>query len=203
MENYSGIKFKILQKSHSFPFNNIELKKLAQNAHIHSLLGLTPIHAQGAAGNHSIRDNGDELIISKSCCVPSKIFSSDDFVKIHSYSPQKNQFSYSGINVPSSEASLHFEIYKKYKKINAIFHGHCELFNEFIEEFPMPITNTEHPYGSLELAESCINTIEKSGQFFIYLKNHGYVSAGESIEDASKKVLTHFKNILEKLTRFV
>lgn len=113
---------------------------------------------------------------------------------------------------PSSEVSMHLEIYKKRSDVNAIVHTHSayatgfafsdkklkrlEGFGEIKNPY-LPTIEYEKP-GSAELAKSAGENIKDTD--VLILKNHGVICVGDSLKEA--KLLAVFVEETAK-TQFI
>ena len=113
---------------------------------------------------------------------------------------------------PSSEVSMHLEIYKKRLDVNAIVHTHSayatgfafsdkklkrlEGFGEIKNPY-LPTIEYEKP-GSAELAKSAGENIKDTD--VLILKNHGVICVGDSLKEA--KLLAVFVEETAK-TQFI
>ncbi|MDK9708019.1 MAG: class II aldolase/adducin family protein [Desulforhopalus sp.] len=198
MERYKGVKFNYKQVAKSFTTAQEPLLQLNRWAYLFSQLGLTPVHSEGAYGNHSYRTGSSSFIITKSGMVPTEDVDEDSFAHIIAFENSANCFLFEGPSIPSSETLLHGLIYTSSPYITAILHGHCSLFLKYATALDLPITRTFHPYGTRELAESALDIINTSTRFFI-LRDHGFVALGESMEEAGNLTL----DILTKLLQLI
>jgi len=72
------------------------------------------------------------------------------------------------------------------------------LLNNYGGELRIPVTPSEHPYGTVELAQSAVGMVEQSADFFI-LKNHGFVAVGVDVDATAAKVLDQYRNLITLL----
>jgi L-ribulose-5-phosphate 4-epimerase len=196
MEKYQGVKFNCRRISDSFTAAREPLLHLNRWAYIFSQLGLTPMHAEGAYGNHSCRTGKSSFFITKSGMVPTENLDENNFAHIIGFNESSNDLLFEGPSTPSSETVLHGLIYSSNPHIQAILHGHCSLFLKHAVALDLPITKTFYPYGTRELAESALDIISTSTRFFI-LRDHGFVSLGENIEEAGNVALDILANLIQ------
>lgn len=87
---------------------------------------------------------------------------------------------------PSSEFFLHVAMYAR-SGVKAVVHGHSLPMLDASRKglLPFPVTKKEAPYGSMELVEQASKILSEmtEGNIF-FLKNHGFVSFGESVKEA-------------------
>lgn len=196
METYTGIKFASTFIGTDFTADR-RLDSLNRWVYILGELGLAPVHSQGAYGNHSYRDGDEAFVITRTGMVPSRDLVESDYCRV-CYNQEKKRFDVEGKHQPSSECFLHHHIYSNDLQVNTIMHGHSSLLIEYAEELGIPQTPDEHPYGTIELAESALTIMRRGGGFFI-MKNHGFVAAGPSIDSTAGVVLHHFMKLLDHL----
>ena len=104
---------------------------------------------------------------------------------------------YEGNLKPSSESSIHAEIYKVYKDINAVVHNHSvnasiiaatgQKVRPYIADMAMilgpDVRSVEHAMpGSDQLRDGVIKALD--GRYAVILKNHGALCVGRDMEEA-------------------
>lgn len=104
---------------------------------------------------------------------------------------------YEGKLKPSSESSIHAEIYKVYKDINAVVHNHSvnasiiaatgQKVRPYIADMAMilgpDVRSVEHAMpGSDKLRDGVIKALD--GRYAAILKNHGALCVGRDMEEA-------------------
>ena len=104
---------------------------------------------------------------------------------------------YEGKLKPSSESSIHAEIYKVYKDINAVVHNHSvnasiiaatgQRVRPYIADMAMilgpDVRSVEHAMpGSDKLRDGVIKALD--GRYAAILKNHGALCVGRDMEEA-------------------
>ena len=129
MEQYEGIKFNTRRTAETFTYDN-RLKELHAWVHILGELGLAPVHAEGAYGNHSYRCSQAAFIITRTGMKPVQVMRAEDYCMI-SYAEDIDEFLVKGKHDPSSESFLHYAIYDRFPQVQAIMHGHSSLMNKF------------------------------------------------------------------------
>ena len=148
-----------------------------------------PSYKGGSHGNLSFRKYKNEVPFIITCAktsldkITNKNFATViacDFnkLKIYGHTRKRKQ--------PSSESMLHFAIYQNRPDVNAIFHGHYEIPDEHIEKLGIPVVR-EIDYGTIELVDEVLKKLENHK--IIKLEGHGFLSLGESIEEAGKLIL--------------
>lgn len=197
METYQGVKFTYHQISQSCPDHPL-LERLNYWVFLFSQLGLAPVHSTGAYGNQSIRAKNDSFIITKSAMSPEQELNKNNYTLVEGYTPDNGVFLTRGAYPPSSECFLHHYIYQGNDQIQAILHGHCDLFSHYAHKLGIAVTNKFYDYGTRELAESARSTMNEGHRFF-FLKDHGFVALGSSLDDAGKLTLTHYMKLISSL----
>lgn len=148
--------------------------------------GLTPEIQGNYTGNLSFRSE-EGFIITASGLKSKENLSNDCFVYVKSYDEQSNTVYVEGKRQPSSEAVMHFLIYKAHEEVNAIFHGHNEAIIRNAENLKLPVTEKEHEAGSIELANEVLRALGDKN--LIVIKNHGFISLGKTMKEAGKQAL--------------
>lgn len=194
MEKYQGVKFQYRQTRTSFSYDR-RLAHLNRWASLFSQLGLAPVHADGAYGNHSYRTGDTSFIITKSAMTPKETLQADDFTHVVGLDKNSGVFLTEGPFAPSSETYLHYLLYQSLPQINAILHGHCALLNSHAKALNIPVTQQFYAYGTPELAQSALDIVDHTTSFFI-LKDHGFVALGHNIDTAGKLTLDYFYNLI-------
>ncbi len=198
MEKYQGVKFNHKRVQDSFTDIDERLRILNQWAYLFAQLGLTPVHNEGAYGNQSCRTGQSSFFITKSAMIPTEKIIFANFCHIVAFDEASNTFFSEGISTPSSESFLHHLLYQSQPHIQAILHGHSNLFLEYAGALNILSTQTFYPYGTRELAESAMEIINITSRFII-LKDHGFIALGESIEEAGKTTLQYFSELIHLL----
>jgi len=194
MERYQGIKFHCIRSGSNFTYDE-RLDLLNRWAWIFSQLNLAPEHLEGAYGNFSYRNQGASFIITKSRMIPSRKLKSENYSLIEDFDAKTNTFMISGASEPSSESFLHDCIYRQYANVQAILHGHFELFSTWASALEIPVTPSFYEYGTPALAQSALEIISAANQL-ILLKDHGFVAIGESVASTGCLVLKTFRKML-------
>jgi L-fuculose-phosphate aldolase len=156
--------------------------------------GLTPEIEGNYTGNLSFRSK-EGFVITGSGLKSKENLSNDCFVYVKSYDEQSNTVYIEGSRQPSSEAVMHFLIYKTRKEINAIFHGHNDAIIMNAEKLGFPVTEREYEPGTMELAKEVLKVLGDKN--LIVLKNHGFVSLGRTMKEAGELALATLKRSKE------
>lgn len=200
MEKYQGIKFTTRQLADTFSYDE-RLAELHTWVYVFGELGLAPVHAEGAFGNHSYRCSTTSFIITRTGMNPGREMRVQDYCMV-SYAKKNDEFMVSGKHEPSSESFLHHIIYERFPEVHTIMHGHSSLLKRFAGELNMVETTREHPYGTKELGHSAIAALNEHVPC-IMLKNHGFVATGPDIQTTAQRVLQIYGRLLERLPFFV
>ncbi|MEA1924666.1 MAG: class II aldolase/adducin family protein [Candidatus Altiarchaeota archaeon] len=122
----------------------------------------------------------------------------DDIVFVVDYKKRENKVIVRGGEEPSSEAPMHWLIYHRFPRASAIVHVHDRVVlenTESVKRNRIKITEKEADYGTLKQADEVLNALLYDD--YAVIKNHGSISIGNTIEDATKQVIDVHKKILE------
>jgi len=155
---------------------------------------LTPEFEGNYTGNLSFRSK-EGFVITASGLKSKENLSNDCFVYVKSYDEQSNTVYVEGRRQPSSEAVMHSLIYKTRKEINAVFHGHNDAIIINAEKLGFPVTEREYEPGTIELAKEVLKVLGNKN--LIVLKNHGFVSLGNTMKEAGELALVTVKRSKE------
>jgi L-fuculose-phosphate aldolase len=183
------IRFNITVVSYEIP-TNAKIEELKEWCERFQNNGLTPEIEGNYTGNLSFRTE-DGFIITASGLKDKENLSNDCFVNVKSYDKQSNTVYFEGKRQPSSEAVMHFLIYKTRKEVNAIFHGHNDGIIANSEKLKLPITAKEQESGSRKLANEVLRALGNNN--LVVMKNHGFISLGKTMEEAGKQALATLK----------
>jgi L-fuculose-phosphate aldolase len=183
------IRFNIILISDEIP-SDIRIEELKEWSEIFQKNGLTPELEGYYTGNLSFRSKKG-FIITSSGLKSKENLSNDCFVYVKSYDKQSNTVYVEGKRQPSSEAVMHFLIYKTREEVNAMFHGHNDAIIANAKKLKLPITEKEHQPGSIELANEVLRALGDKN--LIVIKNHGFLSLGKTMKEAGKQALTTLK----------
>ena len=189
-ETYCGIKFRTIFNKKAIP-NDPNIPELVGWCRQFNASGFTPKYDGGSCGNLSFRsDNG--FIVSCSQADFS-VVDENDFVELLQVDLIKKEVLVNGKKEPSAESFMHNEIYKRRKDINAIFHGHSNEFLTFGQKLNLPMTKKEYPGGSIELMKEVAKILDNNN--FILLKNHGFLSLGDSMGTAGNLAVKRYTQL--------
>jgi len=191
-EIYIGTKFKFIKKNGKISESK-KLELLKKWCNIFSEKNFAPPYNGGSSGNLSFRPklNYCNFTITASHTALNNSMDNNDFSEVINCRIEENIVQAIGNKAPSSEALMHYLIYKNRKDVNAIFHGHSSEIMEIAKKKGFPETKLELPYGTIELAKDIVNTLKNYN--FVVIKNHGFISVGKTQEDAGKQVLNFIK----------
>lgn len=152
--------------------------------------GLTPEFEGKHTGNLSFRSR-EGFMITASGLKSKQNLSNDCFVYVKSYDEKSNTVYVEGSRQPSSEAVMHYLIYKTRKEVNAVFHGHNDAIIMNAEKLGFPVTEREHKPGTIALAKETLKVLGDNK--LIVLKSHGFISLGRTMKEAGELALTILK----------
>jgi len=158
-------------------------------------LGLAPYQSGAFAGNMSIR-SGKGIIITTARANLGDL-KAGDFTLIIDADIDNNQITASGLKEPSSESLMHIVLYRARPHIKAQFHGHDDLVLKKAGKLGLPITKTEQPYGTVQLANEVLEALED--HTYVIIRNHGFVSLGRDMEEAGNQAI-RYHNMARQLS---
>ena len=172
-ENYVGVKFEVvyLPKEKVSDPRILELIKTGREL---ARSGFCP----GNSGNLSFR-YALGFVTTRAGSELRSLFP-EDFVLVTDVNVMKGKVYVAGKAEPSSEAIMHFLIYKARPDVNAILHAHALHLKNAVE------TKKAYPYATLEFANSAVEALKDHD--LVVLKDHGFVSVGETIAKAFRKI---------------
>lgn len=182
-EQFSAVKFKTVFTGNIPPADDriAELKHWCRVFHDRDL---ARPHKWGSYGNLSFRDSRGSFIITGSGVRFGEEWVENPFVRIISCDLDSQTVYAEGTRDPSSESLLHYSIYEARPEINAVFHGHSRRILERAKVLGLAQTLSEEPYGSVSLAHSIVEVLDK--EFFIVIRAHGFVSLGLNMRSAGE-----------------
>ena len=190
MDGYMGVKFETIERAPRLPdfclglFSDFEASALRLRKH-----GMTPKNG----GNMSLRLDRGFVITASGCNLG--LIDPDEVIFVEGFSLEEKRVVYAGPRKPSSETFLHALIYRHREAARAVVHAHdpataaCPLVDD-VEETPW-----EEPYGTVELARLAIETFRKDKKIIV-LRNHGYVSTGDSLTEAVDTIMSIHHRLL-------
>jgi ribulose-5-phosphate 4-epimerase/fuculose-1-phosphate aldolase len=187
------IRFNIIFASAEVP-SDAKIDELKEWSERFQRNGLTPEFEGNYTGNLSFRFRGG-LVITASGLKSKQNLSNDCFVFVKNYDEQSNTVYIEGGRQPSSEAVMHFLIYKTREEVNAVLHGHNNAIIMNAEKLGFPVTGREYEPGTIELAKEALKVLGNKN--LIVLKNHGFVSLGRTMKEAGQLALATLKRSKE------
>ena len=155
--------------------------------------GLTPEFQGNFTGNLSFRSK-EGFVITASGLKNKQDLEDICFVYVKAYDEKNNTFFVEGQTKPSSESILHQLIYNASEDVKAIFHGHNHTIITHAEKLGLPVTEKEYESGTVELAKEALKVL---GDFkLIVLRNHGFVSLGNTMKEAGELALATLKQAI-------
>ena len=135
----------------------------------------------GSGGNISVKMQNGILIKSGGSKLSN--MTPEDVVFVTAVEDDKIYFL--GPKKPSSETVMHWKIYEKRRDISAIAHVNAGPLDG-VEIFVTPV---EIAWGTTELGEDTAKLMENRD--VLMLKNHGVVTLGKTLEEATKKIIDY------------
>jgi len=191
LNGYIGIKFEAICMDKKLPAPGEEYKTSFKEN------GLRLLHynmAPANGGNMSTRFEKGFLITASGCnlgCVED-----DEITYVEEFSLENKLVKYRGCCPPSSETFLHGLLYNEKKDIQSVIHAHDEIATSMKLTGILDETGREEPYGTVELAQICLETFKK-GSDVIVLKNHGYVAIGSSLTKTTDTIINMHHHLLQ------
>lgn len=193
-ETYRGVKFRTVFTSRQIPTDE-HLDELRQWCRKFAEIGLAPFQGGFFAGNMSIRSRKGIIITAAGTNLGDS--KTDDFALIIDADIINNQITASGLKEPSSESLMHVVVYRARPHIKAQFHGHDDLMLRKAGELGLPMTKTEQPYGTAQLANEVLEALED--HTFVIIRNHGFVSLGRDMKEAGTLAI-RYHNLARQLS---
>ncbi len=193
LDGYVGVKYRGVCTSHEMPAKCSELYELFRRCG--DRLGehnMTPANG----GNLSTRCDENDMVITASGCNLGFI-EPEEMALVTMCSLETESVTYEGPIAPSSEAMLHWLIYRDFPAAGAVVHAHDELATSSAVAEHLAETPQEEPYGTVALASLAATTFDRGGDIIV-LKNHGYVARGRDLEDATERVVRMHLKLIEK-----
>lgn len=183
---YQGVKFKTIYLANTPP-SDPRVEELAHWCRKFDQLRLAPPYEGGSYGNLSFRlDAGsNEFIITGSMTSLGTTDLQDSFVLVKDVDTKNTTLSVEGTREPSSEAMLHFAIYKAMPQVNAVFHGHSQELMRAASALGIPQTTEFKPYGTMELVESVLEIVHTAP--VTIMTDHGFIATGTSMQEAGQQ----------------
>ena len=180
---YQGTKFKTNLSKRAITSSAI--KEIQYWAALFARNNCAPALPGGYGGNLSCREADTFLITASGANLAD--LEPDQIVKVNKVSQDEQTVWAEGTHLPSSETLLHAAIYRTRPEINAIFHGHYPVFEDNFTKLGIPITSETADYGSRKLVNDVLAILGK--EKFLLLRNHGFISLGETCKEAGENVI--------------
>jgi len=189
---YTGAKFETRIIGEDLP-NDPRIDKLKYWCNIFHKRSLAPPYEGGSYGNLSFRlkDNEDGFIITASQNSLDESTTKNKFVTVPRVDLEKGIVYAIGSRKPSSEAMVHYAIYRARPDVQVVFHGHCDKISRNAEKLNIPITSKEEPYGTIALVKKVLETLDDL--YFLEMKNHGFLALGKSLDETGNLTLEFLK----------
>ncbi len=169
-EGYEGVKFKTLFTAAEFSYRK---EREALEGELAWMNSNNLLH--GIPGNISVRVKGG-LVITPTGKDLAEV-KAEDMVLVTGVNESALMVKAVGRFPPSSEAMMHWLVYKGFPKVSAIVHFHDD---RMLGDKRFVSTAEEHPYGTLELARAALKALKKST--FVVLKGHGGLAIGKDLK---------------------
>lgn len=185
---YVGVKFRTEMLGTDLP-NDSRLDRLKYWCKVFHDKGLAPPYEGGSYGNLSfrLRKGEDGFIITASQSGLGESTTNDRFVTVPRVDLRKGIVYAIGSRKPSSEAMVHYAIYHARPDVQAVFHGHCDKISKNAKKIGIPVTLKEEPYGTIALVDRVLEILDNN--YFLEMKNHGFISLGKSLDEAGNLTL--------------
>ena len=179
------IRFNTVFVSDRIP-HDAKLEKLKKWNKTFQKSGLTPEVQGNYTGNLSFRSK-EGFVITASGLKDKQDLEDVCFIYVKAYDEENNTFFVEGQTKPSSESIMHHLIYKACMDVKAVFHGHNDIIIAHAKELGLPVTEKEYESGTVELAKEVLKVLGDNR--LIVLRNHGFVSLGNTMEEAGELAL--------------
>ncbi len=194
--SYEGVKYKIIIGSETVPADE-RIDELRKWCRIFHDKGLAPYYPGGTHGNMSFRAKPGEntFVITAARTSFGKELPPEAFFTVNRVDLENAIVYVSGAKTkePSSETMLHYAIYCERPDVMAILHGHCKEITQKAEKAGIVTTKYFAEPGTVKVVDSVLEVLDN--HHFIEMKDHGFLSLGESVEDAGKLAM----EMLEKV----
>ena len=183
--SYEGVKYKSFFIDDKIP-DYLRINELRHWCKVFHKNDLAPYYPGGTHGNMSFRIKPDStsFVITSARSSFAKELPADSFFTVFEVDMDAATLSVSGSKnrEPSSEAMLHYAIYKQRPDVQAILHGHCKTISQHSEIMDIPTTKEYVESGTMKIVESVLEVLGQHS--FIEIKNHGFMSMAGSIDEA-------------------
>ena len=191
LDGYIGIKFQAECISSKLPFRCIKcISSFKEDGKILFDNDMAPANG----GNMSLRYEKGFLITASECNLGH--IEDNEISYVEEYSLKDKLVKYRGKRPPSSETFLHGLLFNEKKDILSVIHAHDKVATSMDLTGVIHETEREELYGTVELANLCLETFRK-GSDIIILKNHGYVAAGSSLSSVTEVIVKMHEYLIE------
>ncbi len=198
----SIVKFKVEFLGHDVP-DDPRVDTLRRWCERFNESGLTPLldGAGRSLGNLSFRLRPGEpaFVITGSTLSTKQRMALGDFVTVLHADREQRTVQAVGTRDPSSESLMHFAIYQARPDVEAIFHGHDRQLTAHAALLGVPETEQEQPSGTPELMNQVLRILGQ--ERFVVMRNHGFLSLGQSMDDAGHRALELKDTLAERMRR--
>lgn len=191
LEGYVGIKYRALCTEDEQPPECRELYPLFRSCGER----LARHDMAPANGGNMSQRVGEGMVITTSGCNLSQI-APEEVSLVRDSSLERQEVTYCGVEEPSSEAMMHWLIYRDFPGAGAVLHAHDEAATSTAAAGQLRETPREEPYGTVALARLAVDAFHR-GDELIVLKNHGYVAMADDLEAATEVVVRMHLKLLE------
>lgn len=196
--SYGGVKYKLIRTGSQIPVHPW-LGEIQKWCTIFDEQNLAPFYEGGSHGNLSFRvdEGSDSFIITAANSSLKESITDDKFYEVSKVDTDHLKLYASGSEdkKPSSETMLHDAIYKRRPEVMAILHGHCEAITKNASKIGIVTTNEFVESGTTKIVDSVIEVLDQNN--FIEIKDHGFLSLGNTIEEAGKLAMEMMKKALD------
>ena len=186
MAGYKGPLFRTVYISREAP-KSPKITEIVFWGKIFSDLSLAPSYGAGSHGNMSFRYRRGCVITATRTDL--KNLDAGDFIEIIDCVKEKGEMLVfcNGKRVPSTDAVIHYLIYRERPDIHAILHGHDDLVLEKADQFHIARTGCERESGSLALFREIQKVLARKK--YLIIRNHGILAFGRTIREAGERAL--------------
>lgn len=186
MTGYQGPLFNTVFIDKKVP-KSPKIRELIFWGQMFSDLNLAPSYGKGSHGNLSFRYYRGCVITAT--LTDLKKLSPDDFVEVVDCRKAGKEMTVycRGRRKPSTDAFVHFQIYKLRDDVNSIFHGHDSLVMEQAHRLNIARTHRQRESGSYELFLGIKRILGRRN--YLVVKDHGILSLGRNNVQAGRRAL--------------
>lgn len=149
-------------------------------------MGFSPSYGPGDHGNLSCRTSQGLLITARETSKANlRAESFVDVIGVEDRAPRP-VISCRGPRLPSTDALLHWRLYRARPEIGAILHGHDPVALAKAAALQLPITTQSALRSSLDLVEEITQLAARHD--YVLMRDHGFLALGRTIDEASRLV---------------